>query len=53
MKLPENSCNYAFLNLKKTPFLIQEGHFCSFAEKGRGLDSQDPPSCVPGLEASC
>ena len=22
-------------------------HFCSFAEKGRGLDPYNPPSCVP------
>ena len=26
---------------------LQRGHFCSFAEKGRVLDPQDPPSCAP------
>ena len=39
-------------HVRETPLLNREGttkgHFCSFAEKGRGLDPQDPsPSCVP------
>ena len=39
-----NSCLF---HLMKMPFLMWRGHFCSSAEKGRGVDPQDLPSCVP------
>ena len=53
---PENFWNHAFSILGKRPFdierALQERHFCSFAEKGGGLDPQDPLSCASG-QAQC
>ena len=45
--------------LRKTPFCdieraLQKGNFCSFAEKDRGLDPKDLPSCTPArVERDC
>ena len=44
---PEKLLEARFFHLRETPFdierALQKGHFCSFAEKGRGLDPQDLP----------
>ena len=54
-KFSESSLSH----LRKTPFCdieraLQKGNFCSFAEKDRGLDPQDLPSCTPArVEIDC
>ena len=35
------------INLFVKERALQKGHFCSFAEKGRGLNPQDLSNCVP------
>ena len=50
-KVPGKSLESRLYNFKKMLFFyiertLQNGHLCSFAEKGRGPDPQDSPSCA-------
>ena len=51
VKLPENLQNHTFFFLGKRlcniERALQNGHFCSFAEKDRGIDPHDLPICSP------
>ena len=45
----KNFCNHAVSMLGKCHFLLEKGHFRSFAENGSGLDPQDHSlSCASG-----
>ena len=53
VKLQDNFWNHACSILWKRSFdiekALEQGHFCSFAQKSRGLDTQDRPICAPAL----